>query len=119
MRHLSNRVFAHPTILETLALGAGPPYAAGEDVQVTADLLEVFAKAIRKSALSRDQECSSTLVTALLTSGVRNLVPVIGSHHLLEDEVVALGQAKPPEEGDDGDGLPHQPVAALHLRKHE
>jgi hypothetical protein len=61
MGHLSNRVFAHPTILETLALGAGPPYTAGEDVQVTADLLEVFAKAIRKSALSRDQECSSTL----------------------------------------------------------
>ena len=83
MGDLSNCVFAHPRILETLALGAGPPYAAGEDVQVTADLLEVFAKAIRKSALSRDQECSSTLVTPLLTSGVRNLVPVIGSHHLL------------------------------------
>jgi hypothetical protein len=115
MRHLSKRVFAHPTILEMLALGASPPYAACEGVQVTVDLSQVFAKASRKSTLNGYKESSNTLVTALLTSGVGDLVSVIGPpHHLLQDEVVALGQTKLPEEGDDGDGLPHQPVAGLH-----
>jgi hypothetical protein len=59
------------------------------------DLLQVFGKSIRKSALSGYQESSSTLVTALLTSGVGALVAVIGPHHLLQDEVVALREAKP------------------------
>ncbi len=38
MRRLPKRVFAHRTILEMLALGAGPPEAAGEAVEVTVDL---------------------------------------------------------------------------------
>jgi hypothetical protein len=58
-------------------------------------------------------ESSRMLVTALLASGVGDLVDVIVPHHLLQGEVVALRQAKLPEEGDDGNSLPHKPERRL------
>ncbi len=59
---------AHGLLLENVALGPGPPYPAGELVEVRVDLRQVVAKPVRKSALSRYRESSLLLVTTLLAS---------------------------------------------------
>ncbi len=59
------------------------------------------------------------LVTALLASGVGDLVDVIVPDHLLEEEVMALCQAKPPEEVQDGNSLPLKPERRLRVAEHE
>ncbi len=68
MGDLPKHVLAHGLVLENVTLGPGPPYSAGELVEVRVDLCQVVAKTGRKSALSRYQESSLLLVTTLLAS---------------------------------------------------
>jgi hypothetical protein len=47
------------------------------------------------------------------------LVPLVVPHHLLQEQVLALLQAKVAQERNNGNGLPHEPVGRLHLAEHE
>ena len=110
MGDLSNHVFAHGLVLEDVALGPRPKDPASELVQVRIHLLQVVSEALGKSTMRRYKESSLPLVTSLLTSGVGDLVAVVIPHYLLQTQVHALLQAKPPKEGENRNGLPHQPV---------